>query len=88
MARSHAWQDHRVTDDEPRRWPCCLTCTPRCTAGCGDEARVVKLAGMLVGAFCRACYAELAHGKVPHFSPTVPRRPRGPSLRDLQNAHR
>lgn len=82
------WQSHRKAGEDKRRWPCCLECTPSCTAGCGDEARIVKLSGKLVGAFCRGCYGELSEGRIPGCQPNMPRRPRGPRLRDLQDAHR
>lgn len=37
-----------------------------------------------MGGFCGPCYRELAEGAIPGMRPSMPRRPRGPRLRDLQ----
>lgn len=67
-------------------WPCCLDCTPECSAGCGDPARIVRQRGKVIGAFCRECHHELVEGGIPPARPNIPRRPRGVTLRDLQDA--
>lgn len=80
-------RDHRTAGGGKRRWPCCLTCSPLCVA-CEDEATIVRVAGVVVGSFCGACWGELRWGAVPRLRPKVPRRPRGARLRDLQDASR
>jgi len=51
-----------------------------CHAGCGDVAKELRLYGKRVGAWCRACFAELTEGKIPPLD-----KPKGVRARGVLN---
>ncbi len=39
--------------------------TELCHGGCGDQPELLRLVGKHVGAWCRECWGEVAHGRLP-----------------------
>jgi hypothetical protein len=39
--------------------------TALCRGGCGDRPTIMRFTGKLAGCWCRGCWTEVYHGKVP-----------------------
>ena len=55
-----------------------------CHADCGEPAKVLRLYGKKIGAWCRGCASEIFHGSIPRLDP--PRGiKRGPNRKKLMD---
>jgi hypothetical protein len=48
-----------------------------CHAGCGEQAKELRLFGKRVGAWCKGCWKELAEGHIPPLDKPKGARPHG-----------